>query len=38
MADIKTVPGETVEGENFDEYHVYEEELTRLLVEMLFTK
>lgn len=36
--DTATVPGEAVEGENFDEYHVNEEELKILILEMFYTK
>lgn len=37
-ADTRTVPGEAAEGESFDEYHVDQEELTALLIEMFYEK
>lgn len=36
--EAQTVPGEAAEGEAFDEYHVKEEELTELLMDMFYEK
>lgn len=37
-AEVNTVPGEAVEGKSFDEYHVDEEKLTEILIEMFYRK
>lgn len=36
--EAQTIPGEAAEGKSFDEYHVKEEELTALLIEMFYEK
>ena len=36
--EAQTIPGEAAEGKSFDEYHVKEEELTALLIDMFYEK
>ena len=36
--EAQTIPGEAAEEKSFDEYHVKEEELTALLIEMFYEK
>lgn len=36
--ETQTVPGEGVEGQNFDEYHVNDDELYRLVLSMFYNK
>lgn len=36
--ETQTVPGEGVEGQNFDEYHVNDDELYRLVLSMFYKK
>lgn len=36
--EAQTIPGEATEGKSFDEYHVKEEELTALLIDMFYEK
>lgn len=38
ITDTETVPGEGVEGENFDEYHIDEDALSDLIVSMFYEK
>lgn len=38
ITDTQTVPGEGVEGENFDEYHVDQDALSDLLISMYYEK
>lgn len=36
--DIKIIPGDSIEGQNFDEYQVNETELKKLLIKMFYKK
>lgn len=38
ITDSRTVPGEGTQGENFDEYHVDEDELTDMIISMFYNK
>ena len=38
ITDSRTVPGEGTQGENFDEYHVDEDELTNMIISMFYNK
>lgn len=38
LEDTRTVPGEGVQGENFDEYHVDEDALNDLIISMFYKK
>lgn len=38
ISDTQTVPGEGTQGENFDEYHVDEDDLSNLIISMFYEK